>query len=252
MHPFLLVTDLDHTLVGDPVALAELNRRLAQHRQAHGTKLVYNTGRSRTSYQELRTQERLLPPDVLITSVGTEIYLGEEPDRQWSHHLQSGWDRAAIAAVAAQFPDLIPQPEPEQRPFKVSFFLKPEPAKTVLPQLERVLSEQNLPAQLVYSSEKDLDILAVKANKGTALTYVRQLLGFAPLQTVACGDSGNDIALFGEGTRGVIVGNARSELLTWHRTHPDAHHYLAAGHCAAGMLEGLVALGCLESEPVGS
>jgi sucrose-6-phosphatase len=245
MTPFLLVTDLDHTLVGDPLALAQLNRHLEKHRQDYGTKLVYSTGRSRTSYQELLTEAQLLTPDVLITSVGTEIYQGEEPDLQWSDRLQTGWDRAAIVAAAAQFPDLMAQPEPEQRPFKVSFFLKPGPATTVLPQLERMLSDRHLPAQLVYSSEKDLDILAVKANKGTALTYVRELLGFMPLQTVACGDSGNDIALFCEGTRGIVVGNARSELLTWHRANPSAERYLATGHCAVGMLEGLVRLGYL-------
>jgi len=42
--PFLFVTDLDNTLVGDDQALAELNRQLSQHRTEHGTKIVYATG----------------------------------------------------------------------------------------------------------------------------------------------------------------------------------------------------------------
>jgi len=41
--PFLFVTDLDNTLVGDDQALAELNRQLSQHRTEHGTKIVYAT-----------------------------------------------------------------------------------------------------------------------------------------------------------------------------------------------------------------
>ena len=35
--PFLFVTDLDNTLVGDDAALAQLNRQLSQHRQLYGT-----------------------------------------------------------------------------------------------------------------------------------------------------------------------------------------------------------------------
>jgi len=39
--PFLFVTDLDNTLVGDDQALAELNRQLSQHRTEHGTKMPW-------------------------------------------------------------------------------------------------------------------------------------------------------------------------------------------------------------------
>jgi len=45
--PFLLITDLDNTLVGDPAILGTLNEHLEQHRQTHGTRIVYATGRSR-------------------------------------------------------------------------------------------------------------------------------------------------------------------------------------------------------------
>lgn len=42
--PFLFVTDLDNTLVGDDAALAQLNRQLSQHGQFYGTKIVYEPG----------------------------------------------------------------------------------------------------------------------------------------------------------------------------------------------------------------
>lgn len=43
-----------------------------------------------------------------------------------------------------------------------------------------------------------------------------------------CGDLGNDIALFAVGNeRGIIVGNARPELLQWHNEYPGDYRYLA-------------------------
>lgn len=241
MTKLLLVTDLDHTLVGDDFALEELNHWVKTVRPA-GMKLVYCTGRSLTLYRELQAEASLIDPDVLICAVGTEIYAAgsSTPDPQWSEKLSPGWDREAIVATTAHFADLVLQPETEQTPFKVSFFLTEAAATEVLPLLEMQLQEQNLATQLIYSSGRDLDILPVRADKGAAMTFIRQQLGFEPAQTLVCGDSGNDIALFAAGEeRGVIVGNARSELLLWHRNHPSQHRYLAQGHCTAGILEGL-------------
>jgi sucrose-6-phosphatase len=245
MPPFLLVSDLDHTLVGHPTALDELNQKLTHHRQTHGTKVVYATGRSLTSYQRLISETPLLEPDILITSVGSEIYRSGSLDTTWAEYLQSGWQRDTVWQITQHFPQLIPQADSEQRPAKVSFLLKPEDA-AILPQLERELWAQNIQAQVIYSSEKDLDILPQRADKGQALNYVRELLGFAPSQTIACGDSGNDIALFTANTRGIIVGNARSELLQWHHNNPNQNRYLAQSHCAAGIHEGLQYFGFLD------
>ncbi len=38
-------------------------------------------------------------------------------------------------------------------------------------------------------------MVPIRAGKLAALNYVRQRYGFAPLETVACGDSGNDILM---------------------------------------------------------
>jgi sucrose-6-phosphatase len=244
MNAFLLVTDLDHTLVphpfsGDTPALTELNQYLTAQRQTHGSKLVYATGRSLKLYKELETAAQLLQPDILITAVGTAIYQsGEQLDPIWANHLAQDWDVAIVHQITQQFPQLQPQPASEQSAYKVSFFLKPEDA-ILLPKLKTQLTDRNIQAQVIYSSDKDLDILPQRADKGKALTYVRELLGFPPDRTIACGDSGNDIALFTENTLGIIVGNARSELRQWHQTNPNRQHYLAQSPGAAGILEGL-------------
>ena len=109
MKPFLFVTDLDDTLLGDDFALKALNVKLEQHRQQYQTKIVYTTGRSFDSYQILAKAKSLLTPDALLTSVGTEIYFHPEQaefDREWSEILSQGWHREQILAIADKFPQL--------------------------------------------------------------------------------------------------------------------------------------------------
>jgi sucrose-6F-phosphate phosphohydrolase len=242
MKPFLFVTDLDNTLVGNDEALVELNEILSQHRQDCGTKIVYATGRSPVLYRELQVEKNLIEPDALVCSVGTEIYLqgNDTPDAHWSDILSPGWNRELVSSIAQSFPELEPQPDSEQRPFKISFFLKEEFAVKILPQIESKLQKCGLNIKLIYSSGIDLDIVPLKSDKGQAMQFLRQKWQFAAEQTVVCGDSGNDIALFAVGNeRGIIVGNARSELLQWHTAYPADYRYLAQDFCAGGIIEGL-------------
>jgi sucrose-6-phosphatase len=242
----LLVTDLDNTLVGDPNALDVLNDRFVQARQQQEILLVYSTGRSLTSYRHLCTTTSLLTPDVLITSVGTEIYRSGQglADAEWSTQLQQNWDRSLVQQVTSQFKSLNPQPEPEQRPFKVSYFLDAMIAPQVMAELSEGLQSKGLSCQLIYSGGKDLDILPEGADKGKAMQFVQAQYEIGDDHTVACGDSGNDIALFGK-NKGIIVGNAQSELLIWHAQNLASHRYLAKAQYAAGILEGLVHFGVL-------
>lgn len=249
MKPFLFVTDLDNTLVGDDQALTQLNRQLSQHRQEYGTKIVYATGRSLTLYRQLQTEKNLLQPDATITAVGTEIYLNgsDTPDPTWSERLSQGWNRDRVVATTAHFADLVPQPDSEQRPFKVSFFLTEAIAAEVMPRLQSLLEKQGLDVKLIYSTGQDLDILPRHSDKGLAMQFLRQQWEIDPAQTVVCGDSGNDIALFSVGVeRGIIVGNASYELLQWHDDNSADHRYLAEATCAGGILEGLNYFGFLE------
>ncbi|MCT7956398.1 sucrose-phosphate phosphatase [Laspinema palackyanum] len=242
MSQFLFITDLDHTYVGDDAALAILQEALSQHRQTYGTKIVYSTGRSPALYQELQQEKQLIQPDALVTSVGTEIYTNgmEAYDSEWADILSDGWDRDRILATAGHFSDLVSQPDSEQRPFKVSYFLSEDVAPDLLPRLESALKDRSLEVRLIYSGGKDLDILPIRGNKGLAMQFIRNRYGMEPEQTVACGDSGNDIALFEVGEeRGIIVGNAQPELRTWYEEHRQDSLYFAQASCAGGILEGL-------------
>jgi sucrose-6-phosphatase len=247
----LFVTDLDNTLVGDRLALAELNQWLVQRRQGNGLKLVYATGRSLRLYRQLTQEQVLLQPDALIASVGTEIYIDDfrdglprglkgESDPHWVQRLSQGWNREQVEAVASQLADLIPQANSEQRPFKVSYLLAEAKSKIVLTQLDERFQSADLAVDLIYSGGQDLDILPRGANKGSALAFLQHRWGIGPKNTLVCGDSGNDIALFDTSSSwGILVGNARSELRDWHDQHPSSQHYLATLPYAQGLLEGL-------------
>lgn len=242
MKEFLFITDLDYTLVGDDQAMTKLNQRLELHRQQHGTKIVYSTGRSPFLYQKLTSEKTLLEPDILVCAVGTEIYHcgSDTPDSTWSDKLSYAWDRKRVVEISAAFTELKLQPESEQRRFKVSYFLEEKVSVDILPELESRLVEEGFDIQVIYSGGEDLDILPRNANKGMAMTFVREYLEIDISQTVACGDSGNDIALFADKKeKGIIVGNARPELLTWHKDNPNPNRYLAKAKFAAGIEEGL-------------
>ena len=242
MNSFLFVTDLDHTLVGDDAALASLNEKLDHHRQQYGTKIVYATGRSLYLYRQLTTEKNLLPPDALITSVGTEVYFNPQEAifaSEWAEILSQGWNRDKIADIAANYSALTPQPESEQNPFKISYYISASAAKELLPKLESELVDRDLEIKLVYSDSKDLDILPRNGDKGLALQFLRDTWKVSAQKTVACGDSGNDIALFRGEEKGIIVGNAKPELRQWYQENENETLYLAQAHCAGGILEGL-------------
>jgi sucrose-6-phosphatase len=238
----LFVTDLDHTLVGNDESLDQLNLILHQYRQSKGTKIVYATGRSPASYQDLATEKGLIPPDALIAAVGSEIYLAAAmtPDKEWASKLSINWQREEIVAIASRFADLEPQPHSEQRPFKVSYYLSASVAAAVIIQLQELFTHQRLDVEIIYSGNRDLDVLPRGGDKGTAVQFLRDRWQFDQANSVVCGDSGNDISLFKYGAeRGIIVGNAQSELRLWHELHPVNYHYLAVADYAAGILEGL-------------
>ena len=252
MTKFLLATDLDDTLVGDDRALEDLNQYLTHHRQAHGAMIAYITGRSLEDYKAtLRAKRPLLDPDVLVPSVGTEIYYqgSETPDPLWVEHLSQHWDHDLIVSLFADIAELTTQPATDQRTFKISYYLEEPFAPQVLPHLEALLAEQGLAAKVVYSSGINLDILPANGDKGHAMHFLRQKFGFDHTETIVSGDSGNDCALFAHGEeKGILVGNAKTELLEWNRRNPSENHYFARAHFAGGILEGLQHFGFLDCD----
>jgi sucrose-6-phosphatase len=238
---YLLVTDLDNTLVGDPSATLRLNRWIVQRRDRLA--LAYATGRSYPSARQLKKQADLLEPDYWITGVGSEIYHQNEIDTYWADQISPGWDWETVWSIAMSFTELSPQISDNQNAWKASFTLAPSEAPWLIPKLQTLFHQADLPAQLIYSGGEHLDILPQESGKGLAASYIRQKLNIAPQRTLACGDSGNDLTLFEQSTLGILVGNSQPDLLAWYETHRQPRLYLAQAAYAAGIWEGLEAHG---------
>jgi hypothetical protein len=75
--PVLVVSDLDDTMVGDDDATAAFTQWWRDVGVPAGGRLVYNTGRALDLFMELMSEKGhvLAEPDMLISSVGTKIYL---------------------------------------------------------------------------------------------------------------------------------------------------------------------------------
>ena len=245
MKDLLLVTDLDHTLVGDRHALARLNHTLRTLRSR--IHLVYATGRSLAGARQLQQEEDLLEPEGWATGVGSALLWCGKPDLAWDRQLQRHWDRPALSALLSGWSGLILQPASEQTPYKLSYELvKPrvgtEEAHQFEQHLRATLRQADLQAQVVFSSGHQLDLLPPAAGKGAVSGYLQQKLGLRPDQVLCCGDSGNDRSMLGGPWWGVMVSNARPELLDWWRRVRPATLLRSHHHHAGAILHALTTL----------
>ena len=230
----LLISDVDYTLLGDDDHLAEFANWYQANRSL--VALVLTSGRFPESIIESVETTRLPEPDVVIGGVGSEIcfYPSRDVVPGWPVCQLEHWDGERVRAILAGFKRLEPQDDEFQSDYKVSYYLRgADPAELV--EIRSALLEQSIRAELVYSSQRDLDVLPHGCNKGSAAEYVAHYLGFEPCDVIVCGDSANDIAMFDYGFEGIVVGNAHPELkaLDGPLVYQSNHEY------AKGVLDGI-------------
>lgn len=197
---------------------------------------MYATGRFFDSVVELVRTTALPEPDAVICGVGTEIRLFPSGNlvRDWHDQFDRDWNVGRVRQLLSVLPDLEPQSRQWQSEFKASFFLHNASSDQIDSIFETLWGESIFP-EIIYSSNRDLDVLPGGVNKGTAAAFLASAWEIPRRQVIVSGDSGNDRALFEQGFRGIVVANARSELkrlnglATYHAHKPRA----------AGVLEGL-------------
>jgi sucrose-phosphate synthase len=232
---FALISDIDNTLLGDKNSLQTLVSWLRLN--AGNLAFGIATGRPLHSAVEILKKNHVPIPDVLITSVGSEINYRAEltPDIGWANHIRHLWRRDDLVITMESIAGIRLQPPENQREFKISYLADPDK----LPPLEVInqhLQKLNLHAQVIYSHHEFLDILPIRASKGHAIRYLAYKWGLPLKKFLVAGDSGNDSEMLVGDTLGVVVGNHSSEL---ELLRGLTQIYFANNHYSAGILEGL-------------
>jgi sucrose-phosphate synthase len=232
---YLMITDIDNTLVGDEKSMRELFGFLQERQEEIAWGVA--TGRSLELTLEAMTEYDFPMPDILICSVGTEIYYGPNLryDKGWQQHISYQWKPEDIKAALADFDFLVFQEAEGQRSHKISYYLD-DRKNNRLEIVREHLKEMKLRCQSIFSHGQFLDILPLRASKGKAIEYVRYKFDFSPRRVMVAGDSGNDEDMIAGATRGLVVGNHSVELENL-RNKPNI--YFSEAKYAAGIMDGL-------------
>ena len=230
----LFVSDIDYTLLGDDPALEELSAILRDKHESLGFGLA--TGRSIESVKEMLETHTLPTPDIIISSVGSEIYYGADlrVDQGYAQHISYQWKPKKIYDALDKLSFLQRQEDIAQRPFKISYYMKDSPDN--LAKVHAALSQAKLRCNVIYSHGQFLDILPHRASKGKAIRYLSYKWSLSSSKIAVAGDSGNDEEMLRGQFRGIVVGNYSPEL---EDLRNQKYVYFAEGHFAKGVKEGL-------------
>lgn len=233
----MLITDIDDTLVGDDESLEEFLEIMEKNRNEVGFGVA--TGRSLELVDEILKEKNIPVPDVIISSVGTEIYYGPDMnnlsmDSGWRSHISYQWKPDRIKKVLSGFDFLEPQDRDGERDFKISYNM--DPNDDHLARIHQRLTENKLRYQLIYSHDAYLDILPQRASKGRAIQYLGNKWDIKPENTLVSGDSGNDYEMLYGKRLAVVVGNHSPEI---ERLRGNRRVYFADSNYAAGIIEGV-------------
>ena len=231
-----LFSDLDQSLLGDPVYLPELSRVLRENARCSSFGIA--TGRRLDSALKLIKLHKIPRPDVLVTSLGTEIYYGSNltRDTAWSDHIDHLWLPARVHTILNNIPGLRLQPRVEQSRYKISYYYDAARAPDV-DELRQLLLASEQTANLVFSFGQFLDIVPIRASKGLALRWYAEQWDIPLDHILVAGGSGADEDMIRGNTLAVLVANRHheelSEFIELERV------YYAKQPYAAGILEAI-------------
>lgn len=232
---YFLITDIDNTLIGgDNRHLEELCGILKKNRRHIGFGVA--TGRTVQSAADLLKKHRVVQPDVIISSVGAELYYGKDLrfSQGWETHVGRKWEREKIKSLLDSLPFLTYQEEDTQRKFKISYDMDPQ--KDRIAAIHDLLLKNKCRYTLIYSHDQYLDILPYRASKGKAIRYLSYKWEI-PLQNfLVCGDSGNDEEMLRGEPLAAVVGNYSREL---EHLKGGKNIFFAGRNYAGGIVEAL-------------
>ena len=231
----LVIADIDNTLTGDDTAMNDFFRLINEADDNVGFGIA--TGRRYADVVQLIADYHIPQPEVLITSVGTEIYYGKNftLDTSWNKHIDFRWEPDKIREILDPVEGVYFQGENEQSTYKVSYEVDFSKSPK-LPAIRKLLRENDVRAKVIVSLNMFLDIIPCRAGSGLSIRHMAYKWGFPLEHILIAGDSGNDEEMLAGNTLGVVVGNYSPELEKL-RKYPRV--YFAEAHHAAGIIEGI-------------
>ncbi len=232
----LIVSDIDHTLLGDDNSLKEFNELINNTGPDIGFAVA--TGRTVDSAFEVLKENNVMLPIVIISSVGSEIYYNYKGEliysKGWKAHIKHQWDRNKIYDLLNKFDFLQYQEDDNQREFKISYYTSDVPG--YIDKVKEVLIKNKVKANIIFSHGQFLDILPYRASKGKAIRYLSYRWNIPHENIVVAGDSGNDEEMLKGDLLGVVVGNYTAELDSLRGTR---RVYFSKRNYAGGIIDGI-------------
>jgi hydroxymethylpyrimidine pyrophosphatase-like HAD family hydrolase len=238
MAAFLLCTDLDGTVLGDPGAEAAFHAW--KGRMGERVALAYVTGRAIEDVRSLIADGRIPEADYAATDVGTLMWDLRDPQNRLGRHYRDLADPAWPAQLFRQLgrSETTPLQDPgSQGRFKASFFWDGE-AGSLRAFKDRMRGQRDW--RLLVTAGQYLDLLPHCYSKGQALRFLAAASGLGLKRCIAAGDMEHDLDMFEAAGSGIVPSNALPALKD---ALAQGSAYLSGRPEAWGLLDGLHRMG---------
>ena len=231
-----IFTAIDNTLLGDTEALTQFMQIMRQHHRQCLFGIA--TGRRLDSVLKILKTYDIPTPDVLITTLGTEIYYPPQltTDLAWEHHIDHWWTPQVLKRIIDPLPGITPQLKEQQSRLKISYYYDASIAPSMA-EILTLLRQQELSVNPTLSFGQYLDFVPARASKGQALRYVARQWNIPLNRVLVNGGSGGDEDMLRGSTLGVVVDNRHREELVDLSNNDQV--YFADGAHAWGILEAI-------------
>ena len=222
-----IIADIDNTLIGDSEELKNFLVWYQNHQNEIGFGVA--TGRDIASAIDILKQNNVPIPQILITSVGSEIYYFNNNklifNQDWQSFINKEWEPDKIKSLLKEIDFLTLQEN--QQEHRVGYYIKDYSDKKIQ-KVQSILKEQTVRYKLMVVEGRFVDILPFKASKYKAIQYVCKQFGIKLEDVLVVGDSGNDRDMLSKMPKAVIVANHQKELSRMRNVYFSSKKYAGA------------------------